>query len=195
VQILNPVEGDAVLRRLALEQCDVDEGWPVFGDQRLDEGAELFDAVDPDRRHDRHPLLFAAEEQLIAQARKPVQVEAVGGHRTLDSRSAHITAEHTPSRGCSRRAAGPDLICDVNAAPRDLARFAMMMLNDGAAGGRQIVAPDIIATLETGGSREAFTAGPGGHHRRRHQRSVDLHRPPPPGRDHQAVLPAGVQRS
>lgn len=48
----------------------------------------------------------------------------------------------------------------LNAAPRDLARFAMMMLNDGTAGGRQVVAPAIIATLETGGSREAFSAGP-----------------------------------
>ena len=48
----------------------------------------------------------------------------------------------------------------LNAAPRDLARFAMMMLNDGTAGGRQIVAPAVIATLETGGSREAFSAGP-----------------------------------
>jgi CubicO group peptidase (beta-lactamase class C family) len=36
----------------------------------------------------------------------------------------------------------------------------MMMLNDGTVGGRQIVAPAIIATLETGGSREAFSAGP-----------------------------------
>ena len=48
----------------------------------------------------------------------------------------------------------------LNAAPRDLVRFAMMMLNDGTAGGRQIVAPDIIATLEKGGSREAFVNGP-----------------------------------
>lgn len=48
----------------------------------------------------------------------------------------------------------------LNAAPRDLARFAMMMLNDGTIGGRRIVAPDIIDILETGGSREAFSAGP-----------------------------------
>ncbi len=48
----------------------------------------------------------------------------------------------------------------LNAAPRDLVRFAMMMLNDGAAGGQQIVAPEIIDTLETGGSRAAFSAGP-----------------------------------
>jgi CubicO group peptidase (beta-lactamase class C family) len=48
----------------------------------------------------------------------------------------------------------------LNAAPRDLMRFAMMMLNDGVAQGRQIVTPAIIATLEAGGSRDAFAAGP-----------------------------------
>jgi len=48
----------------------------------------------------------------------------------------------------------------LNAAPRDLARFAMMLLNDGAAGGRQVVDPKIIDTLERGGDREAFTRGP-----------------------------------
>ncbi len=48
----------------------------------------------------------------------------------------------------------------LNAAPRDLIRFAMMMLNDGVAGGRQILAPAIIDTLEAGGSRDAFAAGP-----------------------------------
>ena len=48
----------------------------------------------------------------------------------------------------------------LNAAPRDLVRFAMMMLNDGSAGGQQIVAPAIIATLEAGGSRTAFSSGP-----------------------------------
>ena len=48
----------------------------------------------------------------------------------------------------------------LNAAPRDLMRFAMMMLNDGVADGQAIVAPDIIATLEKGGSREAFVNGP-----------------------------------
>ena len=48
----------------------------------------------------------------------------------------------------------------LNAAPRDLVRFAMMMLNDGVAGGQQIVAPDVIALLEKGGSRSAFGNGP-----------------------------------
>ena len=48
----------------------------------------------------------------------------------------------------------------LNAAPRDLMRFAMMMLNDGAACGREIVAPDIITALEKGGSRDAFANGP-----------------------------------
>lgn len=48
----------------------------------------------------------------------------------------------------------------LNAAPRDLARFAMMLLNDGTAGGRRVVDPAIIDTLETGGSRQAFSNGP-----------------------------------
>lgn len=48
----------------------------------------------------------------------------------------------------------------LNAAPRDLARFAMMLLNDGRVGDEQIVAPAIIRTLELGGSRSAFTRGP-----------------------------------
>ncbi len=48
----------------------------------------------------------------------------------------------------------------LNAAPRDLARFAMMLLNDGGAGGEQLVAPEIIDTLQHGGSRAAFTRGP-----------------------------------
>ncbi|MGI9162939.1 MAG: serine hydrolase domain-containing protein [Mycobacterium sp.] len=48
----------------------------------------------------------------------------------------------------------------LNAAPRDLARFAMMMLNGGSVDGEQIVAPAIIETLERGGDREAFANGP-----------------------------------
>ncbi|MCX6478931.1 MAG: serine hydrolase [Mycobacterium sp.] len=48
----------------------------------------------------------------------------------------------------------------LNAAPRDLMRFAMMMLNDGVVDGQRIVAADIIDTLERGGSREAFSRGP-----------------------------------
>ncbi len=35
-----------------------------------------------------------------------------------------------------------------------------MLLNDGAVGGRQIVAPAIIETLERGGDRDAFGRGP-----------------------------------
>ncbi len=48
----------------------------------------------------------------------------------------------------------------LNAAPRDLIRFAQMLINDGTAGGEQIVAPAIIDTLAAGGSREAFSNGP-----------------------------------
>ncbi len=48
----------------------------------------------------------------------------------------------------------------LNAAPRDLARFAMMLLNDGRAADQQILSPAIIATLENGGSREKFARGP-----------------------------------
>lgn len=48
----------------------------------------------------------------------------------------------------------------LNATPRDLARFAMMLLNDGRVGDDQLVDPAIIATLEAGGDRGAFTRGP-----------------------------------
>ncbi len=48
----------------------------------------------------------------------------------------------------------------LNAAPRDLARFAMMLLNDGTVDGQSVVAPEIIDTLERGGSLEAFARGP-----------------------------------
>ncbi|HPX38621.1 MAG TPA: serine hydrolase [Mycobacterium sp.] len=48
----------------------------------------------------------------------------------------------------------------LNAGPRDLARFAMMMLNGGEVDGEQVVATDIIETLERGGSLEAFSRGP-----------------------------------
>lgn len=48
----------------------------------------------------------------------------------------------------------------LNAAPRDLARFAMMLLNDGRAGDGQVVAPAIIDILESGGDRDAFARGP-----------------------------------
>ena len=48
----------------------------------------------------------------------------------------------------------------LNAGPRDLARFAMMLLNNGIADGQQIVPAGVIATLERGGSREKFSRGP-----------------------------------
>lgn len=48
----------------------------------------------------------------------------------------------------------------LNATPRNLARFAVMMLNDGEAGGRQVVPETVIAALEAGASREAFSNGP-----------------------------------
>lgn len=48
----------------------------------------------------------------------------------------------------------------LNAAPRDLARFAMMLLNDGRVGDMQVVNPAIIDTLEAGGDRDAFARGP-----------------------------------
>lgn len=106
-------------------------------------------------------------------------------------------------------------MADLNAYPRDLARFAMMMLNGGEVDGEQVVATDIVEMLERGGDREAFTRGPeatgafatdwsyraqwwirhngaGGHHRHRRARPVDLHRPGPQGGDHQTVLAAGV---
>lgn len=58
--------------------------------------------------------------------------------------------------GCGTLIAGGGL----NAAPRDLARFAMMLLNDGSVGGVRLIDPAIIDTLESGGDRGAFTRGP-----------------------------------
>jgi CubicO group peptidase (beta-lactamase class C family) len=48
----------------------------------------------------------------------------------------------------------------LNAAPRDLARFAMTLLNDGRAGGVQVVPAPVIDVLEAGGDRGAFSRGP-----------------------------------
>jgi CubicO group peptidase (beta-lactamase class C family) len=48
----------------------------------------------------------------------------------------------------------------LNAGPRDLVRFAMMLLNDGVSGDQQIVPTAVIQTIENGGSREAFACGP-----------------------------------
>lgn len=44
----------------------------------------------------------------------------------------------------------------LNATPRDLSRFAMMMLNDGEFNGKQVVSPTVINKLAKGGSTKAF---------------------------------------
>ena len=48
----------------------------------------------------------------------------------------------------------------LNATPTDLARFAVMMLNEGKVNGRQVVSSTIIQKLADGGSTEAFKNGP-----------------------------------
>ncbi len=48
----------------------------------------------------------------------------------------------------------------LNATPHDLARFAMMLINDGKVGDEQVVPPAVIRKLSEGGSREAFARGP-----------------------------------
>ena len=48
----------------------------------------------------------------------------------------------------------------LNAGPRDLVRFAMMLLNDGMVGDEPIVSASIIDIIEAGGSREKFSLGP-----------------------------------
>jgi len=49
----------------------------------------------------------------------------------------------------------------LNATPNDLARFAMMMLNDGKnAQGEQLVSKSIIEKLSKGGNVDAFSNGP-----------------------------------
>lgn len=48
----------------------------------------------------------------------------------------------------------------LNATARDMARFAAMILNDGTAGGAQVLSKAVIDTLSTGGSTEAFLRGP-----------------------------------
>ncbi len=48
----------------------------------------------------------------------------------------------------------------LNAGPHDLARFALMMLNDGRFAGQQVVESGIIDLLVAGGSTDAFVAGP-----------------------------------
>jgi len=48
----------------------------------------------------------------------------------------------------------------LNATPYNLARFAIMMINDGKFDGRQVVSPAVIKKLAKGGSIEAFDSGP-----------------------------------
>ncbi|NME72343.1 serine hydrolase domain-containing protein [Flammeovirga aprica] len=47
----------------------------------------------------------------------------------------------------------------LNASPEDLARFSMMMLNDGKANGQQIVPSAVIKDLQKGANPEAFKHG------------------------------------
>lgn len=48
----------------------------------------------------------------------------------------------------------------LNATPNNLARFAIMMINDGKFDGKQVVSPSVIKKLADGGSIEAFDLGP-----------------------------------
>jgi len=48
----------------------------------------------------------------------------------------------------------------LNATPYNLARFAMMMLNDGRFNGRQVVPSSVVDKIAKGGSIKAFDAGP-----------------------------------
>jgi CubicO group peptidase (beta-lactamase class C family) len=48
----------------------------------------------------------------------------------------------------------------LNATPNDLARFAMMLLNDGKYNNQRIVSPNVIKKLSDGGSTKAFADGP-----------------------------------
>jgi len=48
----------------------------------------------------------------------------------------------------------------LNATPNDLARFAMMMLNNGKFHGEQVISNEVIVKLAAGGSTKAFKNGP-----------------------------------
>ncbi|OJJ12473.1 6-aminohexanoate hydrolase [Alphaproteobacteria bacterium AO1-B] len=48
----------------------------------------------------------------------------------------------------------------LNATPRNLARFAIMMLNDGKVDAEQVVPSEVIQKLSDGANREAFSNGP-----------------------------------
>ena len=119
-------------------------------------------------------------------------------------------------RPCSTRAA-PWWPAVGSTRPRDLARFAMMLLNHGTVDGTQVVPVGVIDTLEAGGSvarllqrsRAAapmadgdwsyraqwwiqHTPGRGGDQRDRRQRTMDLCRPQPRGGGGEAIVPTGV---
>lgn len=51
----------------------------------------------------------------------------------------------------------------LNATPNDLARFAMMMLNNGRFNGQQVVPETVIKRLADGGNTDAFSKGPSKH--------------------------------
>ncbi len=48
----------------------------------------------------------------------------------------------------------------LNATPNNLARFGMMMINDGKFNGQQVVSPEVIQKLAKGGNVDAFSNGP-----------------------------------
>jgi len=48
----------------------------------------------------------------------------------------------------------------LNAGPRDLARFAMLLLNDGVLDGHRLIPAAVLAALDEGGSQEKFSRGP-----------------------------------
>lgn len=48
----------------------------------------------------------------------------------------------------------------LNATPYDLARFGLMMINNGKFNGEQVVSPSVIQTLTEGADTEAFHNGP-----------------------------------
>lgn len=51
----------------------------------------------------------------------------------------------------------------LNATPHNLARFAIMMLNDGKVDVQEVVPVSVIEAIETGGDRKAWSDGPNAH--------------------------------